>query len=52
MSAEICTQVAGEGPKDIMKEAIREPSTEVVKNIKLGIVTREIDETKTSLCYP
>ena len=31
------------------KEFPFEPSIEVVKNIKLGIVTKEIDETNTSL---
>ena len=31
------------------KEFPFEPSIEVVKNIKLGIVTKETDETNTSL---
>ena len=51
MSAEVLQTSSGVRGPDFLrtKEFPFEPSTEVVKNIKLGIVTMETDETNTSL---
>ena len=51
MSAEVLQSSSWVRGPDFLrtKEFPFEPSTEVVKNIKLGIVTKETDETNTSL---
>ena len=51
MSAEVLQSSSLVRGPDILrtKKFPLEPSTEVVKNIKLGIVTKKTDETNTSL---
>ena len=51
MSAEVLQSSSWVRGPDLLrtKELHLEPSTEVVNNIKLGIVTKETDETNTSL---